>query len=127
MKRRRNPGDAPPNRASGAHHILNPALLGEAARSAPSIVDFFGLGTLVYSVSLGLLPALIFAARRTLSGHIARIVMERSRLFFAWLLLVWIIVVGHGMLLCTYDSCSMAAVVLCHLTLCHLADFGTSL
>lgn len=98
--RRRDPGNAPPNRASGAHHILNSAFnLEKAARSAPSVVGCFGLETLVYSISLGLLLALIFAALRTLSGHIARIVMERSRLFFAWFLLVWIIVVGHGMLL----------------------------
>jgi hypothetical protein len=50
------------------------------------------------AISVGLLR-LIFAGADGLSGHVAWIVMELSRLLFARLLLVWILVVGHGMLL----------------------------
>jgi len=41
----------------------------------------------------------IFGGTDGLSGHVAWIVVERSRLFFAWLFLVWVLVVGHGLLL----------------------------
>jgi hypothetical protein len=50
--------------------------------------------TAVYPVSAGLLR-LILVGANGLSGHVAWIVMERSRLLFAGLLLAWILVVGH--------------------------------
>jgi hypothetical protein len=39
------------------------------------------------------------SCRRGLSRHVSWIVMERSRLLFSRLLLIWILIVGHGMLL----------------------------
>jgi hypothetical protein len=51
-----------------------------------------------YLISIGSLR-LIFVRSNGLSGHVAWIVMERSRLLFARLLLVRILVVGHEMLL----------------------------
>jgi hypothetical protein len=54
------------------------------------------IASAVYLVGVGLLLRLIFAAADGLSGHVARIVMELPRLLFARLLLVWILVVGHG-------------------------------
>ena len=50
------------------------------------------------AIMVGLLR-LVFVGADGLSGHVAWIVMECSRLLFARLLLGWILVVGHGMLL----------------------------
>jgi len=59
----------------------------------------------MYPISFGLLR-LVFPGADGLSGHVAWIVVERSSFFFAGLFLVWILIVGHGMLL-------FAAVALC--------------
>jgi hypothetical protein len=56
--------------------------------------------TVMYPINVGL-PKLIFAGADSLSGHVARVVIELSRLLFARLLLVLILFVGHGMLLLT--------------------------
>ena len=53
----------------------------------------------------------VFVGADGLSGHVARIVMKCSRLFFARLLLIWILVVGHGMLLLTVEKRSHAGFV----------------
>jgi hypothetical protein len=42
---------------------------------------------------------LVFFCTRGLAGHVARIVMELSRLLFTPLLLIWILVVAHAILL----------------------------
>jgi hypothetical protein len=52
--------------------------------------------TTFFPVSVGRLFGLIFADR--FAGHVAWVVMERPRLLFARLLLVRILVVGHGIL-----------------------------
>jgi hypothetical protein len=63
-------------------------------RPCTSVIDVFVV--LLLMANLGSL-SLIFAGADGLSGHVAWIVMELSRLLFAGLLLVWIFVVGHGM------------------------------
>jgi hypothetical protein len=55
--------------------------------------------TVLFLVRVGLLFGLIFADADRFAGHIARIVVELSRVLFARLLLVGIPVVGHGRLL----------------------------
>jgi hypothetical protein len=65
----------------------------------------------VWPISVGLLLGLVFAGADDLSGHVAWIVMKRSRLFFARLLLIWILVVGHEMLLLTVEKRSHAGFV----------------
>jgi hypothetical protein len=54
---------------------------------------------LLIVASVGRLLGLIFADTDRFAGHVARVVMELPRLLFARLLLVRILVVGHGMLL----------------------------
>jgi hypothetical protein len=51
------------------------------------------------SISGGLRLRLAFFCTRGLAGHVARIVMELSRLLFTPLLLIWILVVAHVILL----------------------------
>jgi hypothetical protein len=55
--------------------------------------------TAAYPVSIRSLLRLWFAAIHGFSGHVARVVMIPPRLLFARLLLVWILVVGHVILL----------------------------
>jgi hypothetical protein len=52
--------------------------------------------TALFLVQVGVLFGLIFADADPFAGHIARIVLERSWVLFARLLLVRIPVVGHG-------------------------------
>ena len=68
--------------------------------------------TAVDPFSVGLLR-FILAGADGLSGHVAWIVMKRSRLFFARLFLIWILVIGHGhgMLLLTVEKRSHAGFV----------------
>ena len=62
------------------------------------LLFFLLLMTAVYRISVGLFR-LIFIGADGFSGHVAWVVMELSRLLFARLLLVWILVAGQGMLL----------------------------
>jgi len=69
-----------------------------SARANSALFILLIVATL-FPVSVGRLLGLIFADTDRFAGHVARIVMERPRLLFARLLLVRILVVGHGMLL----------------------------
>lgn len=60
--------------------------------------------TVVYSVNVGL-PKFIFASANGLSGHVAGIVIELSGLLIVSVLLILLLVVGHGMLLRILSRC----------------------
>jgi hypothetical protein len=70
-----------------------------AACGASIIATSYFLFAASYSVNVRSLLCLIFAALGRLPRHVARIVVELSRLFFTRLLLVWVFIVGHGILL----------------------------
>jgi hypothetical protein len=53
-------------------------------------------------------PLTIFGGTDGLSGHVAGIIMELSRLFFVRLFLIWVLVVGHGGLLGLFKFADLA-------------------
>ena len=81
------------------HNRKGPTL-GCGAFEDSSIVSAVRLLTAtLYPVNIRPLLGLRFAAIHGFSGHVAGVVMILARLLFARLLLVWILVVGHPILL----------------------------